>query len=304
LSSPVPGSTLKNNFVKRLWDPILKSAEDFQDTAGRMLDSGISFFKTKFGTFSLLSSSEAVVGGDRDETHYFLVPSLREKKGYCLYRLRVLPEGVGPQNDLPKARLFQLPAVGTQDHLTDLLTEELKDEQLQNSPSESNLANRLDVIADEIDHQINLVSGGLLLIGGVVAIANPLLGIGIAAKSLIPGLGAKLSTHGVRHASDWLRNRGKKAADTAAHKTAKAEVEKLKPEVRENKLLGILETSLHTPDGDFDAIIASRNLWDDPADFPELRLGIQAICAVYENRDDTSPLLSRWINHLEETNAQ
>ena len=70
------------------------------------------------------------------------------------------------------------------------------------------------------------------------------------------------------------------------------------------KILGILETILHTPSGDFDPIIESRNLWDDPADFPELRLGIQAISAVYENCDDTSALLRSWIDHLEEINAQ
>ena len=65
-----------------------------------------------------------------------------------------------------------------------------------------------------------------------------------------------------------------------------------------------METVLHTPGGDFDPIMESRNLWDDPADLPKLRLGIQAISAVYENRDNTSPLLSSWIDHLEEINAQ
>lgn len=286
--------------MKRLWDPILKSADDLQDAAKQMLESSVSYFKTKLGSFSLLSSSEAVVGGDRDETHYFLVPGLLEENNYCLYRTRVLPDGVGPENDLPKARIFQLPSTGAQAHLTALLAAEFKDAQLQDRPSDSAFANRLDLIADEIDHQSNRVSGGLILIGGVVAIANPVLGVGIAAKSLIPGLGSKLTTHGVKQASDWLRKRGEKSADADAEQSARAQVQKLKPEVRENQLLRILETTLHSRGGDFDPFMESQDLWECPEDLPNLRLGIDAISVVYHDRGMISPLLDSWITHLEE----
>lgn len=69
------------------------------------------------------------MGGDRDETHYFLVPSLQNQGNYTLYRIRSLPNGVGPKNDLPKARIFQLPASGTENRLIDILTRELTEEQ-------------------------------------------------------------------------------------------------------------------------------------------------------------------------------
>lgn len=209
----------------------MKSADDLQKAASRLMDDGITFFRAKLGSLPLFTSTSAVIDGDRDETHYFLVPCLSDESGYCLYRTRFLPEGVGPENNLPKARIFQLPAEGTTDHLMELLSRDLKEEQLQSAAFDSPLANRLDAIANEIDQQCTLVSGGLLLVGGVVAISNPLLGAGIAAKSLLPGLGSKVSTHGLRHATDWLQLRKKQSVEKDAEKSAQSEIRKLKPEI-------------------------------------------------------------------------
>lgn len=286
--------------MKKLWDPVVQSADDLQKTAGRLLDGGMKFFRSKLGSLPLLSSGTAAVGGDRDETHYFLVPTLQEEGHYTLYRIRSLPNGVGPENELPKARIFQLPASGTENHLIGLLTRELTEEQLKGIDVDSPLADRLATIADEIDHQSNLVSGGLLLIGGAIAIANPLLGVGIAAKSLLPGLGSKLTTHGVKHASEWLRERRKKAAKTGAESTAKKEATMLKPEIRKHPLLSILEQAIRDRKGEFDPILESQAIWDDPTQLAELRLGIQAIGVVHENRRALSPALENWIDHLEE----
>jgi hypothetical protein len=51
---------------------------------------------------------------------------------------------VGPENDLPKARIFQLPASGTENHLINLLTKELTDEQLKGIDPDSPLADHLE----------------------------------------------------------------------------------------------------------------------------------------------------------------
>lgn len=290
--------------MKKLWDPVVKSAGDLQDTANRLLNNGLTFFRAKLGSIPLLSSSSAEIDGDRDETHYFLVPNLTEKGGYCLYRTRFLPDGIGPQNDLPKSRIFQLPASGTADHLTDLLSRELKEQQLQSANFDSPLANRLDAIADEIDHQSNLVSGGLILVGGVVAITNPLLGAGIAVKSLIPGLGSKISIHGVKHASDWLKSRKKQSLEKEAGSSAHSKVKKLKPEIRENRVLALLEQTLNSSSGDFDPMIASGNLFSNPEDSRDIRLAAQAVSTVYEERGQLSPPLYDWIKHLDDLASQ
>ena len=286
--------------MKNLWDPIVKSAEDLQATASRLVDDGISFFHTQLGSIPLLSSSKAEIGGERDETHYFLIPSPEATGGYALFRTRILPDGIGPENDLPKARIFQLPAQGTTEHLIRLLSAELQDKHLQKTDPESPLATRLESIADEIDKQSNRVSGGLLLIGGAIAISNPLLGVGIAAKSLLPSLGSKLSVHGVKHASSWLRSRNTQAQNSKAQKSAQSEIKKLKPEVRLNPVTQILEQALHSQKSDFDPTLESSALFDTTEQIDDISLGAKAILTVFDSQQNHSlpkPIQS-WIKNL------
>jgi len=286
--------------MKKLWDPIVKSAEDLQAAASRLVDEGVTFFRAQLGSIPLLSSSKAEIGGERDETHYFLIPNPEATGSYTLFRTRVLPDGIGPENELPKARIFQLPAQGTTEHLIHLLSVEIQDQHLQKADPESPLAARLENIADEIDKQSNRVSGGLLLIGGAVAIANPLLGVGIAAKSLLPSLGSKLSVHGVKHASSWLRSRNTKAQNSGAQKSAQSEIKKLKPEVRLNPVTQILERALHSQKNDFDPTLESSELFDTTQQINDISLGAKAILTVFdqqENRSLPKPIQS-WVNNL------
>lgn len=289
--------------MKKIWDPIIRTADDLQNTAGRLIDGSVQFFRAKLGSLKLLSSSNAEVGSERDETHYLLVPSLQEPSGYGLYRTRSLPEGVGPENDLPKVRIFHLPAAGTEELLADLICRELKEEKLEGAELESGIANRLEMIADEIDRQCDRVSGGLLLVGGVVAIANPLLGVGIAAKSLLPGIGSKLSVHGIKHASGWLQSRKKQSAQSEAEKGARKEVARLEPEIRENAILAILERVLNSPDGNVDPLLESAKLFQDSSEGRDLKIASQAVSRVYDERSSLSPLLTQWLQHLDEVGS-
>jgi len=294
--------------MKKFWNPVVETAEDLQKAAVRLIDGGVKFFQGHLGRIPLFSSSEVLIGQgnpDRDETHYFMVPNRSEESGYCLYTVRVLPEGVGPENDLPKAKIFQLPGDGTEDRLTELLLGELRDDAIERSDVDSPLADRLDLIATEIDKQCNLVSGGLLLVGGVVAVANPLLGAGIAAQALLPGIGSKLSVHGIRHASDWFRNRREKSVVDDAEKNASVEVKKLKPEMRVNPILKVMETALSSSADSYDPWIESQSLYDDLNEIRDVRLGAQALVTVYSrnNGSELDPGLRSWIDSLETINS-
>lgn len=286
--------------MKKIWDPVVQSVTDLQKTAGRLLDSGIKFFRTHIGSIPLFTSGTVFEGGDRDETHYLLVPTLQEEENYTLYRIPSLPNGVGPVNDLPKAQVFHLPASGSEEMLIGLLTKELKGAHLETIDSSSPLADRLQMIADEIDQQSESVSGGLIMIGSAIVMANPLLGIGIAAGSLIPSLGSKLTTHGIEQAFGWLKGRREKTAESEAETVARREVKKLKTETRQHRLLSLLGKTLHDQTGEFDPMIESPSLWDEPTHLADMKLGIEAITAVYQNRHHLSPTLLTWIDHLEE----
>ena len=288
--------------MKKLWDPIVETAEDVQRVASRMIDDGVEFFRGHLGKIQLLSASNVVVGAgdeDRDEQHYFLVPNRGEECGYCLYSMRVLPDGIGPENDLPKARVFQIPSEGAEGRLVELLLGELEAEALKKVDLASPLADRLEVVAEEIDRQSNLLSGGLILVGGVVAIANPLLGVGIAAKALIPGLGSKLSVHGMKHVSDWFRGRRESSVKEDAKKDARKAVSKVKPELRVNAVLGLLERALSSED--CDPGTESLHLLDDLSQVGDYRLGVEAVTTIYQKEDleQLRPEIRDWLKSLD-----
>ncbi len=290
--------------MKKIWTPIIETSEDFQKAASKLIDDGISFFQGTFGSMQLFASSEALVGSqnmERDETHYLLIPNRSEASGYCLYSARVLPQGVGPENNLPKAKIFQLPGEGAEQHLITLLMGQLEEKGLAKATCDSPLADRLEIIADEVDKQSTLLSGGLLLVGGAVALANPILGVGIAAKAFAPNLASKISVHGVKHASSWLRTRQENSVKKEVAKTAQREVRQIKPELRVNRILELLEQALSTSDGSFDPGLASENLLDDLSTLPDLRLAVQALAAVYAENATLDPTLRCWIDSLTES---
>ena len=140
-----------------------------------------------------------------------------ESSGYRLYSVRVLPDGITPENNLPKFKVFHLPVEGSAGEIAKLLFQQLKAKSLGKLDSNSPLADRLELV-DEIDKQCLLVSGGLLLVGGVVAVANPFLATGIVGKALLPGIDSKLTSHRFKHASNWLRSKSKASAESGAEK--------------------------------------------------------------------------------------
>jgi hypothetical protein len=132
----------------------------------------------------------------------------------------VLPEGVGPKNELPKRRVFHLPSGVSEERLEELLEQQIAGRKLASAEKGSDLADRVDEIAAEIDAKSNLVTGGLLLIGGAVAIANPVVGVGIAAKALLPGVGGVLSKFGAKALGGALRGHKESKVEKEAEKAA------------------------------------------------------------------------------------
>jgi len=101
----------------------------------------------------------------------------------------------------------------------------------------SSLADRLDRIADDIDDETAKVSGGLILIGGAVALINPLLGVGIAAKALLPAVGAKAMKVGTEYIGEKLRTWSRSSAESRIRSEVVGKMSKLEPEVVANPLL-------------------------------------------------------------------
>lgn len=221
----------ERGLLSRTWVECLKAISAAPDVAQAWAKSGVSYLQSTVGSLRLFSSTriDAAAGNPaQDETHYFLIPS---PDGYVLAERRRLPDGVGTVNSLPKVRIF---------HVHDpagvaVLEERLLGKLLANKPIaagwEGDLAKRLEIIGEEIDQQSSLVTGGLVVLGGVVAIANPLLGIGIAAKALLPGLSSKLTKLGLGAAADSMRSIGSSWRERSTRNEVKSEIRRLKPQV-------------------------------------------------------------------------
>lgn len=298
--------------MRKLIDPAIRSAKELSLTAKRIAEDGLENFRGQLGNIPFFSSvkiieSNALKG--RDETHYFLVPYRLAQSGYALFTQRVLPDGVGPSNALPKARIFHLPDEGAITTIEMLAADQIKEQKLENIDSSAPLADRLDLLAEEIDSQSNKITGGLVIIGGVVAIANPVLGLGIAAKALLPTVTSKLSKHGINHVSDWLRDRKVKSLEETASNAAQKEIKKLAPEIMSDPVLRLLEESLSTSDVSYDPSIPFASMMNTPDEAAATILTASAISQVYadclvNNTTHTEAKLHpadlTWLNSLAE----
>lgn len=250
----------------------------------RALTAGRSVWRSSIGKLPFFGGMAAAIDGQApaDEHHYFLVPLPAAEQGYALYQQRRLPAGAELANDLPIRRFFHLPVHGAEKHLEHLILAGRTAVTV-----DSDLSQRLHRIADEIDRQSSKVTGGLLLIGGAVAIVNPLLGVGIAAKALFPGLGAIASREGLRYVADRWKQWHQDRAQRIARKQSLAELHATPVVVRINEVLAVLDRGLATTGSEFDPVqTLDPGRVREGQECDEFLLGARAVLAVYDGLND------------------
>ena len=187
-----------------------------------------------------------------DEKHYFVIPYMLSESGFSLHTMRCLPESVPEINDLPKRRIFHLPNEHYEACLRQYLIQSARD--LSNE-LRVNSKSTLESLADDIDALDRKLTYGMLAIGGLAAIFNPLLGAGIAVKALLPGVGGLLNKYG-------LRPLGQKMSSAQAEKEARLAEEKVMKQFSEsntckvvNPILQELELALRTTESVHDPLV-------------------------------------------------
>jgi len=232
----------ERSLLSRTWIDCLKAISAAPNVAQAWAMSGVSYLQSTIGSLRLFSATrvDAAVGNPaQDETHYFLIPM--SAGGFALAERRRLPEGVGTVNSLPKVRIFHVHDPAGVVVLEEQLLGKLAKERVQEPGLDADLAKRLETIGEEIDRQSFWVTGGLVVVGSAVAIANPLLGIGIAAKALLPELGSKLTKLGLGAAADSVRRMGNSWRERSARKAAASEIRRLKPQVVVDPVLAFID---------------------------------------------------------------
>lgn len=221
--------------MQELWSECLKRLKEAPDAALEYGRSGVSFLKSSIGNLPFLAATSADIATgnpERDETHYFLVPEPGQEGGFILAERRRLPEGTGSVNSLPKVRVFHVHDPAAIEVLEQRLAGKIGSERLSEPGGiDRDLVARLESLGEEIDKQSHWVTGGLIVIGGVVAVANPLLGIGIAAHAILPELGAKLAKFGFGTAADVMKRMGDSWRSSVAKRAGAAEVKRMKAEL-------------------------------------------------------------------------
>jgi len=222
------------------------------------LGAGVGFVKSRIGPAWFFGSTESSSSYDVnrvDEKHYFLIPFHRADSGYSVYVMRCLPEGVPPINDLPKHRIFHLPnehALPTLEHMLVADARELVQTEA-NTPK--TFGNRLNDLADQIDQLDGKLFNGVLLVGGLVALINPLAGAAVAMKALVPSIGLLVSKFGLRYAGETasayeLTSRIRAAENDVLRQFRNAGTDSLV-----NPLLAQLDRALKTSERQYDPIL-------------------------------------------------
>ncbi len=272
----------------------VRSVSDLMGAAADAVGTGIGYAKESLTSSWLFGSTEESAAiSAYDEKHYFLVPNKLTTCGYSLYSMRCLPEGVPPVNELPKRRVIHLPNEHGRRMIEELLCEEARSAVAATGDEASPMGRRLNDIADGIDKLDKAAFRGALLIGGLVALANPVAGGMLAAKAMLPSIGLFLSRYGLQQASESLTERGVQKQIEAAESDVLNQFQGSETSEFVDPLLAQLDKALNTDVFEYDPIVDGAIDVEDCMDAsatPSLnpRITITAICNTYDEILDDS----------------
>jgi len=277
------------NFLKKGMDAV----RSVTDKATEELSSGYSIVKEKVNGLPIFVSAEKSDKYDDiqyDEKHYFVIPFELSEHKFALHTMRCLPNAVPEINNLPKRRVFHFPNEHSEEMLKGYMRQSA--EEMVRDRSDGNPSS-IESLANQIDSLDKKLTYGMLLVGGLAAIVNPLLGVGIAAKALLPSVGGLLNKYG-------LRPTGEKLSEYQLDKSIKEAEERISKEFAGantlqviNPILQELELLLRTTEFQHDPL-TGPNLAD--GSIPELdgerwrELTEVAICHVYKEAYETPSL--------------
>lgn len=201
-----------------------------------------------------ISSERAKPGSELlyDEKHYFVIPYRRSEVGIALHTMRFLPEGVPEINELPKRRVFHFANEYGEGLLRQVLLKESRE--IVDSQS-AGKRHTLESLADDIDALDKRLTYGILVIGGAAVLVNPVLGLSIAAKALLPGVAGLVSKYGLRPMGEKLNKAQLEKAAREAEDKVLAQFEEATTLKLINPILEELELALSTTEMEHDPLV-------------------------------------------------
>ena len=223
-----------------------------------VVGAGYGYVSSAITNSRLFASTESSSTYDTniDEKHYLLVPDRLAPAGYSIYVMRLLPDGVPPINDLPKHRVFHLPHENSMPTLQEILLANARDQAAADGTSPEGFGERLHDLADHVDNLDTKMFNGVLLIGGLVALVNPVAGAAVALHAVIPSVGMLLSKYGLRFAGDTLNEKQLANKIAAAEKGVLTQFKGAKTDSIVNPVLRQLNLALDTTELQYEPVLA------------------------------------------------
>lgn len=300
------------NFLKKGLDAVRSVA----DKAAEELVSGYFVVKEKVNGLPVSVSAEksdSYHDGQYDEKHYFVIPYELSEYKFALHTMRCLPNGVPEINKLPKRRVFHFADPHGEAMLKAYMRQSAEAMVRENS---KDTPSSLEALANQIDALDKKLTYGMLLVGGLAAIVNPLLGAGIAAKALLPGVGSLLNKYGLRPTGEKLTQYQLDKSIEAAEEHIAQEFEQANTLEVINPILQELALALRTTEAQHDPLTGPNLADGSIAELDGQRwreLTEVAICHVYKEAYENSALHERaclgpedlrWLKIMFEANSQ
>lgn len=183
--------------MKKYIDQAKASVQAAKTNLTEKLESSISMVREKVNGLPIIMSLEkdSKSVSSYDEKHYFVIPYKISDTGFALHTMRSLPGNTSEINNLPKRRVFHFANEQAQFELEYHLKEVTREHALT---AQGEKVSALEDLANTIDALDKKLTYGMLLVGGIAAIFNPLVGVGIAAKAVMPSVSGLLTKYGLR----------------------------------------------------------------------------------------------------------
>lgn len=241
--------------MKAIWDKGIGVVQSASEKALKEIVDKWSLVSELINELPVFVSSERTQSQENqafDEKHYFLIPYRLSTVGVALHSMRCLPAGVPEINELPKRRVFHFANEHGEGVLRQILLQQCREMISQKAEGS---VHTLESLANDIDHLDKRLTYGILLVGGAAALVNPILGLGIASKALLPGVAGLVSKYGLRPAAKNLSTSQLKKEIEAAENSVLSQFEDSTTLKLVNPILAELELALSTSEAEHDPLI-------------------------------------------------
>lgn len=279
----------KKSLLGGIASSISKNLESVTDTAMNFAEN------TKEVAADIFSSknSDNVV----NTTHYFCMPDPKNIGSFVIITKREVSEGVDPSS-LPLKRVFHAHSEDVIEDIRKSMIEMDKKQSIEKHEKDAYSGDSLVNIANHIDKANENISTTVLLAGAATCIINPILGVSIISKTLIPSIGAKVASELLQGSGNSINKWSKERTEEKAQKEIAKNLKKAEPVIEPNLILYKINTGLN--DRTYNPMLETT---DDEHDVKILSSALKEVYSDYLgdgffDKSNLSIHMKKYISHL------